>query len=56
MPEHDIGVVILANADEKATYLQAIVLRVLNDVLGAMSVPLESTRYASNASGSLDVC
>ncbi|TFK90155.1 beta-lactamase/transpeptidase-like protein [Polyporus arcularius HHB13444] len=43
VPEHDIGVVILANADEKATYLQAIVLRVLNDVLGAVSVPLVST-------------
>ena len=45
-PRDNLGVSILANADEKAPYLQAILKRTIDDILGVnVSVPLELTRY-----------
>ncbi|RPD64202.1 beta-lactamase/transpeptidase-like protein [Lentinus tigrinus ALCF2SS1-7] len=43
-PQDNLGISILANADEKATYLEAIIKRILSDTLSAnVSAPLHTT-------------
>ena len=52
-PRDNLGVSILANADEKTPYLQAILKRTIDDILSVnVSVPLELIRYDM----SLHVC